>query len=294
MNIIRYYSSHDFKRRGFTLVELLVVVTVIAVLMGLLLVGVNSAREAARRTQCINNQRDIARAILAEAAGANGTLPGLVSTRAGKELSWVVSILPGLQEETWYKAYLKNEPAANSIPLIQTLVCPSDFEKRGVSGALSYVVNCGQYDSYEEGDLDCGLFIDRRLPGKKGVTLDGIKTGVSNVIMLTENQDATSWLSHAIEDIGFHWACEHKKIKLNGGTFVGENPIPYWINLKKGERKLSVLEPVFYARPSSGHPGIVIAAFADGRVDTISDGIDEDVYEKLCDGEGDHGLNHSQ
>src|SRR3954451_13015543 len=43
------------RRRGFTLIELLVVIAIIAVLIALLLLAVQAAREAARRTQCVNN-----------------------------------------------------------------------------------------------------------------------------------------------------------------------------------------------------------------------------------------------
>ena len=45
------------KRLGFTLVELLVVISIIGILIGLLLPAVQAAREAARRAQCLNNQR---------------------------------------------------------------------------------------------------------------------------------------------------------------------------------------------------------------------------------------------
>ena len=67
-------------RRGFTLIELLVVISIIAVLIALLLPAVQAAREAARRTQCVNNLKQVGLA-LANYESSNGSLPfGTVKT----------------------------------------------------------------------------------------------------------------------------------------------------------------------------------------------------------------------
>jgi len=99
------------KRRAFTLIELLVVIAIIAVLIALLLPAVQQAREAARRTQCKNNLKQMGLA-LANYHDIYQMFPnGAIPTDAwGWGVSWYVRILPQIDQAPLYNRVNFNGP----------------------------------------------------------------------------------------------------------------------------------------------------------------------------------------
>jgi prepilin-type N-terminal cleavage/methylation domain-containing protein len=131
--------------RGFTLVELLVVIAIIGVLVALLLPAIQAAREAARRTQCIDNLKNVATACLNYESGQKTLPPGSTNTHIvqGSGLGWPVLILPyieqsGVSQEAVAKfkaapdAYGAALDALNTL-LLPMYLCPSDPELKSQS-----------------------------------------------------------------------------------------------------------------------------------------------------------------
>jgi prepilin-type N-terminal cleavage/methylation domain-containing protein/prepilin-type processing-associated H-X9-DG protein len=125
--------------RGFTLIELLVVIAIIAVLIALLLPAVQSAREAARRAQCINNLMQVGLALQNYESShevfpqgvVNDTGPVLDQPK-GYHFGWMVRILPYCEMRNTYNHFnLKlslYEPQnfTTRTILVRSFLCPSD------------------------------------------------------------------------------------------------------------------------------------------------------------------------
>ncbi len=131
------------RRRGFTLIELLVVIAIIAVLVALLLPAVQAAREAARRSQCINNLKQIGLAFHNYHSIDNCFPPGelCASNLSGARAFWTCFILPHLELGPLGNAYNYSLSINTSVSggaaygpsnatvtqaVIKTYLCPSD------------------------------------------------------------------------------------------------------------------------------------------------------------------------
>ncbi len=126
-------------RRGFTLIEILVVIAIIALLIALLLPAVQAAREAARRAQCLNNFRQLGLALHSYHDSA-GSFPigrtGLYYTYKNSpnpnRRTWALGILPFIEQSTLSNAFNYNlsfydgENRTVVQARVATLLCPSD------------------------------------------------------------------------------------------------------------------------------------------------------------------------
>ena len=147
------------RRTGFTLVELLVVIAIIGVLVALLLPAVQAAREAARRTQCGNNLKQLGLSAhtftdtynrLPPGGGRQGGGGGLGNTDFG---SWLVYVLPYVEQNNLYTAIdsapgtvgrrIQNAWNGRILPVvIKNFRCPSDeYDPR--APVTSYVASMG-------------------------------------------------------------------------------------------------------------------------------------------------------
>ncbi len=133
--------------RGFTLIELLVVIAIIAVLIALLLPAVQQAREAARRTQCKNNLKQLGLSLM-NYESTTGVFPYEKCT-TGVNQNWIQMVLPYMDQAPLYNQFNFNlswaDPSqwtltATNLPM---LVCPSAPSKgsrtnpAGITGLLS-------------------------------------------------------------------------------------------------------------------------------------------------------------
>ncbi len=267
-------------RAAFTLIELLVVIAIIAILIGLLLPAVQKVREAAARTQCSNNMKQLGLAI-ANYAGTNGDrLPptSIILTTVGASgitISQNVALFPYLEQQNSYNLVSSNaNPYYCAGQPMKVFICPSDssisngmtgFSTAGVTFAASnYSHNAALYTTPPKPIYTACLY-----------TIANIPDGTSNTISFGERIGAcgTSGTNYSARDLPSAINNAHSS------TFGG--------NVATGKATMSL--PKFGVTrntckgtgASSAHAGIMVTGMVDGSVHLMNAGISEPTFWKL-------------
>jgi prepilin-type N-terminal cleavage/methylation domain-containing protein/prepilin-type processing-associated H-X9-DG protein len=280
------------RHRAFTLIELLVVIAIIAVLIALLLPAVQSAREAARRTQCVNNLKQMGLALHNYHDAMSIFPPGYIAaskfidgeTDTAPGWSWASMILPQLDQAPLYSSinvWLPIQAPANTTgtqTLLSAFLCPSDqlpsTRTFPVTDGLGNTVATVAPSSYaastgsDAADVALGLNNDGSGNGpfyrNSGVRMAAIIDGTSQTVLLLER----AW-----GDTEGTWTGAVPGGVVLRGPF---NPCP-------GSAYATYLAPCLVLAhchllntnadtdsglddPSSFHPGGANALFADGSV----------------------------
>ena len=223
---------HRLCKRGFTLVELLVVIAIIGILIALLLPAVQAAREAARRSQCTNNMKQLGLALhnyhdVHQSFPPSGILTGDLrvppyppSTASALPYhhTWLVMILPFVEQGPLYDRTDKRLPIWPQTTIVQTQVpvflCPSNpVLDLGKTRNMSYTnyAACEGYHWWSSAVFSPGLFAEvsiTRTADFSGLftlpwtrRISDITDGTSNVIAVGE-VNSTGYKEGAIRTCG--------------------------------------------------------------------------------------------
>jgi prepilin-type N-terminal cleavage/methylation domain-containing protein len=308
---------------GFTLVELLVVIAIIGVLVALLLPAVQAAREAARRSQCMNNFHQESLAIHNYLAAKRTLPPGLHECCWG---TWQVAVLPFAEQTSLSSAYkdfggsrastyYSDEPNLTNVSSkrLSFATCPSDKVSAPFpwgAGAMTkhnYVVNYGTtglednlyqktpIGGWTQVEVLNGVFYNGApFESRHPIPISQITDGTSNTLMMSEVlqgegidiRGLTWWGDGAGFSTYFEPNASSPDVSIFGSYCdITENDVSPCV--QQGRRTASM----YAAR--SHHPQGVGVALCDASVRFVSDSIDLNTWRALSTTQGDEIINNS-
>jgi prepilin-type N-terminal cleavage/methylation domain-containing protein len=288
------------RRNGITLVEILVVIAIIGILMALLLPAVQSVREAARRTQCANNAKQICTAMQLYHDSNRMLPPGAYGWGWG---TWQIAIQPQMENGNLYDLYdhngkfdvpdtsyryheWRNLPAVSH--RLPSHTCPSDEPNTPNLTITShnYAVNFGNTDYKQARDLNGVVFKEApfgetpyRSPQGVYYRLASITDGLTNTLMVAE---VLQGRGHDVR--GLTWWGEAAQIT----TYLTPNsPLPdriyvpdYCNDMPRQNLPCAVsttMCPAMFASRSA-HPGGVQVGLCDASVRFVAETIELEVW----------------
>jgi len=280
-------------RRGFTLIELLVVIAIIAVLIALLLPAVQSARESARRCQCVNNLLQLSIAIQNYETAHEVLPPGVVNDKGpiqnlptGYHFGWLVQILPYVEQKSLYNHLDQRvglyDPRNSSVRniAVRTFLCPSDPNPTGGVGPApaqtSYAACYNDTEAPVDADNRGVFFLN------SSIRSEDIPDGRSCTLFLSEKK---------IDPTELGWASGTRATLRNSATPPNNGGVRVVVTgTAVGDQNQADEAPTKNAGPttspngtySSHHSGGVNAAFGDGSVRLLKNSINAKVFRLLA------------
>jgi prepilin-type N-terminal cleavage/methylation domain-containing protein/prepilin-type processing-associated H-X9-DG protein len=275
---------------GFTLIELLVVIAIISVLIALLLPAVQSAREAARRSQCVNNLMQVGIAMQSYDSAHEVLPPGVVSQTGpvldqpkGYGFGWMTQILPYFEQKNVYNHFnLKvsvydSENLTTRTSLVRSFLCPSDSGPARDKNRVAMTSYAGVHHDVEApiaADNHGVLFLN------SSVSSENVTDGTSNTLYVGEK---------LVDGLDLGWASGSRSSLRNTGLNVNRTPGPGFGKPGAGsltpaeDRDLSKMgTPEFVGGFGSRHPGGSNFLFGDGSVRFVKSSVGATIYQRLA------------